>query len=289
MIDLTNFDENTLFIIGNGFDLAHGIKSSYWDFRNWLIGHNYWDDVMNLEKLFPISDGNVNLLWKEFEEALGQYDPERIHREFFQGVDNGLFRKDVQERVVERISPFIKKVPSYMKEWAENMEGIYTNTKVFDGLKLEYKYLTFNYTLVLENLYFIPKFNVLHTHGSIQDEKIIVGHDNKRDPYREYDDNSNREMSKRNIVELMNINYKPVNDLIRNNQQFFNSLLPVKRIIVVGHSLSKVDIPYFREIANRVSYDCVWHFCWHTSDDEVVIKELIARLFYKFTCRMHKI
>lgn len=32
-------DNNTLFIIGNGFDLAHGIKSSYWNFREWL-GNN---------------------------------------------------------------------------------------------------------------------------------------------------------------------------------------------------------------------------------------------------------
>lgn len=43
MIDLCDFEENTLFIIGNGFDAAHGIKSSYWDFHNWLYIHRYSD------------------------------------------------------------------------------------------------------------------------------------------------------------------------------------------------------------------------------------------------------
>ncbi len=32
----TMSDNCVLYIIGNGFDLAHGIKSSYWDFRKWV-------------------------------------------------------------------------------------------------------------------------------------------------------------------------------------------------------------------------------------------------------------
>lgn len=28
--------KETLIIIGNGFDRAHDIESSYWDFREWL-------------------------------------------------------------------------------------------------------------------------------------------------------------------------------------------------------------------------------------------------------------
>jgi hypothetical protein len=291
MIDLTNFDEDTLFIIGNGFDMAHGIKSSYWDFRNWLIAHRYWDDVMNLEKLFPITDGGINMLWKDFEEAIGKYDPQKIHNEFFQGVDNG-FSKDVQVRVAERIKPFIKKIPSYMKEWAENMEGMYSITKVYKGLEPSFKYLTFNYTLVLENLYLIPRNNVLHIHGSIHDDKIIVGHDNKKDPNEGYQYYSNVEISKRNIVELMNTNVKPIDDLISKNQDFFSSIYNVKKIVVVGHSLSRVDMPYFYKVADRVSPDCIWHFCWHTIEDLSYIKLTITNptsFFNRFSCRMHKI
>ena len=290
MINLTNFDEKTLFIIGNGFDAAHGIQSSYKAFHDWLIAHRYMDDVICLEKIFPETESNNNLLWKEFEEAIGRYDAERIHDEFFQGIDKGLFDKYSQEKVVRRISPFINNIPYYMKEWAENMDGIYNFNKAFEGLKLDYKYLTFNYTLVLENRYNIPKWNICHIHGSVEDDKIIVGHNNKKDPTQEYDYNSNRELSKRNIVELMNTNVKPVDEIIQNNQNFFNSLWDVSRIVVVGHSLSPIDMPYFREVASKVRKDCVCHFCWHTPDDEALIKQLIkSEIFYRFTCRMHEI
>ena len=33
---------NRLVLIGNGFDLAHGLKTSYQDFINW-----YWDQRLN--------------------------------------------------------------------------------------------------------------------------------------------------------------------------------------------------------------------------------------------------
>jgi hypothetical protein len=32
---------NKLILIGNGFDLAHGLKTSYSDFMLWLINKNY--------------------------------------------------------------------------------------------------------------------------------------------------------------------------------------------------------------------------------------------------------
>jgi hypothetical protein len=288
MINLSNFEENTLFIIGNGFDAAHGIKSSYWDFHNWLLENRYWEDVSYLERLFPLSDGNIHLLWKDFEEALGQYDADEIHNEFFQGVDNGQLNKDVQERVTERIKPFINRIPKYMKEWAENIKGLNYN-KVFDGLNGKYKYLTFNYTLVLEKNYLIPPNHICHIHGSIKDEKIIVGHNHKKDLTYEYNYNTNTELSKRNITELMNTNVKPVNELISKNINFFSSLYDVTKIVVVGHSLSKVDIPYFIEVANRVNPNSIWHFCWHTAKDEELVNKLTWEdPFCRFINRKHK-
>lgn len=39
----------TLVIIGNGFDRAHDIESSYWDFREWLYrnGNMHLVDMMD--------------------------------------------------------------------------------------------------------------------------------------------------------------------------------------------------------------------------------------------------
>ena len=52
---------NRLVIIGNGFDMAHGLKTSYMDFINW-----YWERRLNamLTEHAPISEmmsqGQVN-------------------------------------------------------------------------------------------------------------------------------------------------------------------------------------------------------------------------------------
>ena len=44
---------NRLVIIGNGFDIAHGLKTSYMDFINW-----YWEKRLNalLTEQTPISE-----------------------------------------------------------------------------------------------------------------------------------------------------------------------------------------------------------------------------------------
>ena len=49
--EFERIDQNTLFVIGNGFDLASGIKSSYYDFKQWLI-LNKRDQLINLMDIF---------------------------------------------------------------------------------------------------------------------------------------------------------------------------------------------------------------------------------------------
>lgn len=44
---------NTLYIIGNGFDLAHGMKTSYEDFHQWLLDNGEFSTVNRIESLYP--------------------------------------------------------------------------------------------------------------------------------------------------------------------------------------------------------------------------------------------
>lgn len=45
---------STLFVIGNGFDRAHGLKTSYWDFRKYL--EKYAEDfLVQMENLYSIA------------------------------------------------------------------------------------------------------------------------------------------------------------------------------------------------------------------------------------------
>lgn len=43
----------TLYIIGNGFDIAHGLNTSYWNFREFLA-ENYQEFLQMFEQQYGI-------------------------------------------------------------------------------------------------------------------------------------------------------------------------------------------------------------------------------------------
>ena len=48
----------------------------------------------------------------------------------------------------------------------------------------------------------------------------------------------------------------------------FDSLKEVRKIVILGHSLSDVDMPYFDKIANSIMKDQVeWEISYHTHED----------------------
>lgn len=51
---LERADEHMLIVIGNGFDLAHEIKSGYNDFKEWLIKRGHEFLVNSINSYFPV-------------------------------------------------------------------------------------------------------------------------------------------------------------------------------------------------------------------------------------------
>ena len=66
--------EECLYIIGNGFDLKHGMSTKYSDFKRWLFDNGRIDVIQELQKAFPAQNGDAYILWSDFEKALGLYD-----------------------------------------------------------------------------------------------------------------------------------------------------------------------------------------------------------------------
>ena len=71
-IDVEN--KHTLFIIGNGFDIAHRLKTQYCDFEEWLRQQGNDHLVRMIETFFS----NYRDFWGDIEKALGEYDEEEI-------------------------------------------------------------------------------------------------------------------------------------------------------------------------------------------------------------------
>ena len=71
-----------LYIIGNGFDIAHGLPTQYWDFRTYLE-HVAYDFLQAFEEHYYIypnmsDDAKKKLLWNELETNLANIDEDII-------------------------------------------------------------------------------------------------------------------------------------------------------------------------------------------------------------------
>ena len=74
--------DQILYVIGNGFDLAHGMKTSYEDFHHWLSENGESIAVHRLECLYPNIKNQIGR-WCDLESVLGSvslkkaidYDP----------------------------------------------------------------------------------------------------------------------------------------------------------------------------------------------------------------------
>lgn len=67
---------NILYIIGNGFDRMHNMPTSYKCFLSWLLNHNRFDAVFEMQSVFQKQKVGEYVLWSDFETALGNYDME---------------------------------------------------------------------------------------------------------------------------------------------------------------------------------------------------------------------
>lgn len=269
---LPNFcgnEENTLFIIGNGFDLAHGIMSKYKHFYCWLIQNGHEELCMQLQKIFPELDNRIDCLWNNFESALEKPDYHFIIQEYIpypnDGWDEIEWNKNIQIGE-NRVMEIIDKIPSLIKEWARDID---INVKpIFQSLSKKSKYLSFNYTLTLEKVYNISEKNVCHIHEKTTSKsKIIVGFDSPISindfPARSIEEERAQEKFER----IQNSLVKPKLQQIQKNKPFFSALSNINTVIVIGHSLSWVDLRYFSEVKQSIKKNAKWYFSIHDPED----------------------
>lgn len=73
-------------------------------------------------------------------------------------------------------------------------------------------------------------------------------------------------------------NFKNTRSVIDAHMGFFDSLRAVEKITVIGCSLGKVDMDYYREIRKSVMDDAQWKFSYHSDKDLKRIKEFCKEL-----------
>lgn len=257
-------ESTILYIIGNGFDLHHGIQSKYSDFAAYLKSADL--GVYEEVETYFSSEG----FWNNFEENLANFDVDMAKdnaSDFLTGYgsedwsDSG--HHDYQyelNRIVESVS---SKLQEHFSDWVMQIQipsKVGCDSRLLP-LDLNARYLNFNYTPTLQQVYGIPNDQILHIHGNrkIQSDQLILGHgwesevSDSLNPDIDIGEADTRVIEGNEIVDsYFSKTFKPVADILLQNQSFFKDLKPIKQIYVLGHSLAEVDSPYFNAIIDNI-------------------------------------
>lgn len=256
--DFKNKEKETLYIIGNGFDLYHKVKSKYRHFCSWLNLNDHEDFVDDMEWFFFRLNHQQCNLWSNFENVLRTYDSQELYHQLRHKTDD-VWDDEALTKSVQELNELVKKIRPLMKEWASNIDIKHIPPERRLELSEESFFLTFNYTKVLEDFYGIPESHICHIHGSIDNEEILTGHDYTTAPHNVYANTDEEERPRRKIVEIMNTLDKKVTNNIKTNP-FFDTLQEISNIVVIGHSMSIIDIPYFHAVRTKVCPNSNWYF-----------------------------
>jgi UDP-2,3-diacylglucosamine pyrophosphatase LpxH len=296
-----------LYIIGNGFDIHHCRKTSYADFYKWA-NENHEDVIVEIEEKVGSLDAEW---WYNFENNLAKINAYEISQTIASEnvpnlSDDHVDRQwnDAQiytEQLFESVYDDIKKL---FEEWVQN--GIKpTNLNRLISLdKKESFFLTFNYTDTLENSYHVPYSQILHIHGSIYDKEFIIGHGKsieeitKENEYNyspsvnkgpieddediyEYEEGGlelHEQLALDAAISGIASQRKPVLDIIKKNNDRFNSFNEIADIHIYGFSFSDIDLPYLDKIVEVVDIDNV---SWEVSDYNGDKKDAIVKFMTK--------
>lgn len=307
VINLSNIhfdDDNVLYIIGNGFDLMHGVKSSYYSFRDSLDNSFIW----GLEAFWTPDD-----LWSDFENNLAYFNAEMMVSRFMidDWLDNtGFFQEEESaanfymavEFAVEPIARVSRELPKKLRTWVERLE-VRTDDRPLASLIRNGKVLNFNYTEFIESLYGVSVENVCYIHGCRRKikyhpkEELIMGHkQGASDESYEFDEKEPRrktyhsvavELAQERAMELLAAYdedlTKKTEEIIKGHQNFFDSLSAVENVVIIGHSLSEVDWDYFQKVQESIENPdkVLWYIGCHGLGDLKNLDKLVSWLGIK--------
>lgn len=223
-----------LYIIGNGFDLKHGLPSRYSDFAKFCKKKN-GKAYEEINQLFPLI--TTSSLWSNFEDGLRYVDGVIMHT-----LSDELRQSNENNDLSYKIDTFLK---NSFREWitttlnnqTENLQSRY----IFDDSDC---FVSFNYTNTLEKTYNISDKNILHLHGYAkpEEEKLFVGYLYGHNSKVATQEDSVKSDFINNFCKELQI------DVLKRQIKNWQEEFTFDKIVILGHSLNKVDIEYFEEL-----------------------------------------
>ncbi|HEE0548733.1 TPA: bacteriophage abortive infection AbiH family protein [Klebsiella pneumoniae] len=255
-----------LYIIGNGFDIRHGLPTRYKHFKSY-VAKNDKELYDAIEEYIPAGDE-----WNELESALSEIDYELIlqNSEMFLVTYNtedwsDAYHHDYQYEVDKITRMLSARLKEQFADWVKgiNIADAYNSEQYIPPIPRESLYFSFNYTNTLQQIYAVPDAQIMHIHGNCSyDEDLILGHsfrvEKSLNPYIGPDQDIRIAEAYDSIDKYFGNTFKPSEDIIKEENVFFSSLKNVDEVIVLGHSLAEVDGEYFAEINKSIPKSARW-------------------------------
>lgn len=286
--------DEVLYVLGNGFDLMHGAKSSYWDFGK-TVGKSS-QMRFYLENYLEVDD-----LWSDFENALARINVEGMcspyvldmHLDMMEAYDPDASMASFFAAVEMAVGPILamnSELKDRFRKWICSVE-INTDDRPLKHVLKSGKVLSFNYTEFAETLYGVREKDICYIHGSrkkkkgFPTEELILGH-MPGDSDRQYDFQNKygginlsgnrvqilydaQQTALSFVVDADNGLTKYCDKIIEKHSAFFGGLSGINKVITIGHSLYPVDWDYFSEVIrqNNNPQEIMWYFsCYSRAD-----------------------
>lgn len=295
---------NTLYIIGNGFDLYHHLDTSYSSFGLFLKKNDndiyeYFINYFGLPELDENDEESLkDPLWSQFEASLASLNVEEVlseHSEFAANPASDDFSDGDWDTIAVYVNQIRNNLTVKMLDLFKEFVLIVEYTPMDRSALLKFDqdafFFNFNYTKSLENYYDVGQNKILYIHNSAESkDKLVLGHgmnpkeferkentppqglnDEELYEWREAQSdafNFSIDRGRDQLIQYFSNSFKSTSVLIEKNQPFFNSLINIKKVCVLGHSLGDVDAEYFKKIISSINNnETKWFVSYHNSNE----------------------
>jgi len=239
-----------LIIVGNGFDLAHGLKTSFAHFGKYLKSNpqEYGVNLITLHnnQLFEVLSKGKLTLWNEVEY---------IYFDILTHINDGAYLQNYYsiyngysvEKLNENFAELKKYLQSYLSIVVQdNFKPVENYKNFFNAFRGEKAVvLNFNYTNTVKEYTDVTDIDLIHIHGELYsaENPIIFG-------FAPLEEDSKTLLVENDNNYVRNI--KKFNYLFTKNEQLLKKHLESNeyRIIILGHSCGISDRLILKDIFN---------------------------------------
>lgn len=306
----------TLYIIGNGFDRYHGLDTRYQSFAFYLQDHysqihDYLVNYYGLPYLDRKDEASFREpLWAEFEKSLAELNFDTVlddNTDYLANPGDPEFRdRDWHAYQIQMEMIVDDLTTNLFSSFKEFIKNVLIPKSISDKelcLNRNSLFLNFNYTDTLEHFYKISEERITYIHNKANNDKsvLVLGHcinpenfkieepkppkeltDEQYDLWKDemaekYD--YSYETGKQELMTYFTKSFKQSEKIIQEFAAFFNDIKRIDNVVIIGHSLSDVDKPYFIKIFNSVrKRKSLWTVSYYNDPEKETHKRTLLSL-----------